>query len=238
MIVWIASYPRSGNTFLRILLHRLYGVPTYVIYDIDGVANRIGSEPMGFRERPVSVKQMRNASEVYFVKTHRQRQIPVEHSDRAIYLVRDGRDSIVSWARLTTEKLLDADDYDSRYEEELQAMITRESGGTSGWGRNVLSWLAPQGTPLAVQTELRFEELIADPVGSVHRAVAATALDLQTIDGAHIPSFEELQQIDSGFFRRGIPGAHRTEMSDTLHDLFWAQTDNARAMALLGYPVR
>ena len=26
MIVWIASYPRSGNSLFRIALHRLYGV--------------------------------------------------------------------------------------------------------------------------------------------------------------------------------------------------------------------
>jgi len=25
VIVWLASYPRSGNTLLRIVLHRLYG---------------------------------------------------------------------------------------------------------------------------------------------------------------------------------------------------------------------
>ena len=35
VIVWLASYPRSGNTFLRIVLHRLYGVPTYSVYDDD-----------------------------------------------------------------------------------------------------------------------------------------------------------------------------------------------------------
>ena len=29
MIVWLASYPRSGNTFFRILLHHLYRLPTY-----------------------------------------------------------------------------------------------------------------------------------------------------------------------------------------------------------------
>ena len=33
MIVWLASYPRSGNTFLRVVLHNVYGVATYVRYD-------------------------------------------------------------------------------------------------------------------------------------------------------------------------------------------------------------
>lgn len=56
MIVWLASYPRSGNTFRRIVLHRLYGVPTYVVYDVDGVAQQIGPELMGFRERPADLR--------------------------------------------------------------------------------------------------------------------------------------------------------------------------------------
>ena len=51
MVVWLASYPRSGNTFLRIVLHRLYGVPTYSVYDDDDpVAQRVGPD-LGFAEK-------------------------------------------------------------------------------------------------------------------------------------------------------------------------------------------
>ena len=43
MIVWLASYPRSGNTFLRVVLHNVYGVSTYSVYeDNDPVAQRVG----------------------------------------------------------------------------------------------------------------------------------------------------------------------------------------------------
>src|SRR5262252_5675644 len=34
--IWLASYPRSGNTFLRILLQNLFRLPTYSIYNIEG----------------------------------------------------------------------------------------------------------------------------------------------------------------------------------------------------------
>lgn len=55
---------------------------------------------MDARDRPASFDQMRASSEVYFVKTLRQRTDPViTEVDRAICLVRDGRDCIVSWAR-------------------------------------------------------------------------------------------------------------------------------------------
>ena len=52
VIVWVASFPRSGNTFLRIILNRLYGVRTSVVYDVDGVAVRLGSDLVGFEEAP------------------------------------------------------------------------------------------------------------------------------------------------------------------------------------------
>jgi hypothetical protein len=58
MLVWVASFPRSGNTFLRIVLHRFYGVRTSVIYDGDGVADRLGSDMIGFEERPGTIDAM------------------------------------------------------------------------------------------------------------------------------------------------------------------------------------
>lgn len=232
MIVWVASYPRSGNTFFRIALNRLYGVPTYVVYDTDGVAERLGPELMGFRERPTELRRMRAASEPYFVKTHRQLQDPVGSGDKAIYLVRDGRDCVVSWARLNSEQFLGDHDYDRRFADEATAMITRRSGGTSHWGRNVLSWLE---SPEPVPFLLRYEELIADPLHSVRKAVSAVLPELQPIDGAYLPSFAELQELDGRFFRSGTTGTHRAELLPRLHDLFWQQSENADAMNLVGY---
>lgn len=52
MIVWLSSFPRSGNTFLRIVLHRMYGLRTSVVYDYDGVAERIGRLLVGYEDRP------------------------------------------------------------------------------------------------------------------------------------------------------------------------------------------
>jgi hypothetical protein len=84
MLVWLASYPRSGNTFLRIVLHRLYGARTSVIYDVDGVAERLGPEMVGFEERPGSLAAMRASAQVHFVKTHRRRDDDVDDRDKAI----------------------------------------------------------------------------------------------------------------------------------------------------------
>jgi hypothetical protein len=114
VIVWVSSFPRSGNTFLRIVLKHLYGVRTSVVYDVDGVAQRLGADMVGFTERPATTEVMRASDEVHFVKTHRQRDDQIDETDPAICLVRDGRDALVSWARLTSE----ADS--GRYQSELR----------------------------------------------------------------------------------------------------------------------
>jgi hypothetical protein len=102
MIVWLASYPRSGNTFLRIVLDRVYGAHSSVVYDTDGVAERLGREFVGFKER-ADVEAARRDEAIHFIKTHRQRDERVHHEDRVICLVRDGRDALVSYARMLSE---------------------------------------------------------------------------------------------------------------------------------------
>jgi hypothetical protein len=227
VIVWVPSFPRSGNTFLRIVLKQLYGVRTSVVYDVDGVAERLGAEMVGFIERPAAIEVMRESSEVHFVKTHRQRDGQIAETDPAICLVRDGRDALVSWARQRSE----ADG--GRYETELQQMVTRRDRvGTGGWGRNVLSWLQP---PAPHRVLLRYEDLVRNPRTNVERAVATVAPRLRPLPNARIPSFSELQRADDRFFRRGHTATHRDELPDELHELFWSQPDNSAAMRLLGY---
>ena len=233
MIVWLASFPRSGNTFFRIALHRLYQVPTYVVYDVDGVAAQIGTELMDARERPGTFQQMRDSDEVYFVKTHRQRNDPViADEDRAICLVRDGRDCVVSWARLNTKHLAGANDYEERFAEEARSIITRRTGGTAGWGQNVLSW-NQSADPAPVW--VRFEDLITAPQATVDAAVSKSAPGQARVEHAQLPAFKELRGHDPEFFRSGTTGTHQAELPADLHDLFWEQSENATAMQLMGY---
>jgi len=227
VIVWLASFPRSGNTFLRILLDRLYGVKSSTVYDVDGVARRLGEGFVGYADRPASYAAMRASDEVHFVKTHRQRDADVDETDRAICLVRDGRDSLVSWARMMSED--DPAGFDLR----LREMIERDTPiGTGSWGKNVLSWLQPAAPQRIV---LRYDELIAEPIARVTEAMADLAPQLQRLEPADAPGFAELRQTDARFFRRGVVGSHRDELPADLHELFWSRAGNAEAMALLGF---
>ena len=227
MIVWVASFPRSGNTFLRIVLHRLYGLRTSVVYDVDGVAARVGVDLVGFEERPASIDAMRADGDPHLVKTHNPRDERIDDADRAICLVRDGRDALVSWARQRTEG--DA----PVFEAELRTRIDPpEEVGAGTWGPNVLSWLTP---PAPHRRLLRYEELVGDPTRAVTRTVAALLPELTPSADARLPTFAELRLVDDRFFRRGHTGTHLDEMPDDLHQLFWSRPDNAAAMRLLGY---
>src|SRR5262245_61488963 len=102
MIVWLASYPRSGNTFLRAALHGLYGCQSIDRY----TANRpLSSQvPYGFSMRlpkDTSLEELAKSNSLYAVKTH---DLPSSDCHPAIYLVRDGRDALVSYAWLALKK--------------------------------------------------------------------------------------------------------------------------------------
>src|SRR5262245_5929563 len=106
MITWLASYPRSGNSFFRIVLKHLYAIPTYEAYNLD-LANPIFAglaEIVGHKPNPATLEEMAQSGQHYIVKTH---ELPRDDYP-AIYLVRDGRDAIVSHANyaLRTEQEL------------------------------------------------------------------------------------------------------------------------------------
>jgi hypothetical protein len=227
MLVWVASFPRSGNTFLRIALHRLYGIRTSVVYDIDGVAQRLGPRTVGFEARPASIAEMRTSDLQHFVKTHRRRDDDVRDGDRVICLVRDGRDALVSWARQRCEEP------GRDFRAELERMLVLDKPrGTGSWGDTTLSWLQP---PMPHRAVLRYEHLVSDPQGAVRGVLSELDLRQALVAGASVPSFAQLRLLDPSFFRRGMVGSYRDEMPDDLHRLFWSRRDNAMAMALLGY---
>ena len=227
MIVWLASFPRSGNTYLRIALNRMFGVRSSVAYDYDGVARRLGEDFVGVAAGAGDRDALRSSNAIDFINTHRQRDGAIKEVDRAICLVRDGRDALVSYARLISE------DEPGKFDQLLADMIQQPSSrGTGSWGANVLSWLQPARPERVV---MRFEDLVQMPTRVVQEAMGAVAPSLAPLEGAVVPDFDFLSSHDSGFFRRGISGSWRDEMPTKLHDLFWARPENQAAMQALGY---
>lgn len=222
-VVWLASFPRSGNTFFRILLKELSGIETYSIHD-DRLSQRIGlAGTVG--HRPLASLPSSPASTPSFVKTHR---VP-DDTEPAIYLVRDGRDALVSYARYRVayrSKPGRARSVDSELRDLIEGL-----GPFGKWASHVFAWTRDRrgGTT----TLVRFEDLIARPVEVLRDALAETDTGLEVLEAGTIPTFEELHDRWPDFFRKGEAGTWRTEMSEEIQDLFWAT--NGDAMTYLGY---
>lgn len=233
MIVWLASYPRSGNTYYRLLLHHLYGQCTYSQYN-DALFMEMGAQGIiGHEQLPAPLSELDGEARLYFVKTH---DLPVDHRP-AICLVRDGRDVMVSFARYNKTYAPNQPDRASNpqpvdaetFSTSLRKLIT-VSKQFGGWSRNVLSWLSrDRGAGLVV---VRYEDLLRDPAGELVRSLGVLNISFERGGGA-LPSFEELHRRWPEFFRKGKTGSWREEMTDELHELFWQH--HGDAMRALGY---
>jgi hypothetical protein len=71
MITWLASYPRSGNTFFRVLLNQRYGITTFSAHNDLNFDMMPGiSDAIGHMKLPGPLEEMDGSGEVYVVKTH------------------------------------------------------------------------------------------------------------------------------------------------------------------------
>jgi len=233
MIVWLASYPRSGNTFYRVLLNHLYGIKTYGRKN-DETIERIGaSDVVGHELLPAPLEDLRKEKNVYIVKTHRQ----PEDDGPAIYIMRDGRDALVSYARFRVwrrpkvgvpDGLMKMIGLKTRFERTLRNLIVNKRYG--GWNDHVLNWTLKR--KAGKTFHLKFEDLIQDPGPWLKKGFETLNVEAAPVGGA-IPSFQELNQKWPDYFRKGKVGSWREEMSSEMHDLFWKH--NAEAMDAFSY---
>ena len=228
MILWIASYPRSGNTFLRVVLKTAFGLPSDSLYaeksDVPGLMREVREGLVPGR----SLSDMAHSADLCCVKTH---DLPGDDDFPAIYVVRDGRDALVSYAHYALEIV---EGQPAPPDAALLAML-RTLVSTNvhfgGWARNIDAWESRKG-PTQV---IRFEDLIVDPVPIVERALAGLGMHSQST-ASRLPSFAELRERSPTFFRVGRVGSHRDELPQELEELFWSRS--AGAMRRYGYAPR
>jgi hypothetical protein len=90
--VWLASYPRSGNTYLRSILWTCFGLQTGSIYRNDLRGDPAVSQQAGHFEGAAHGQFSADFLRLPLVKTH---GLPVDDR-KAIYIVRNGRDCCCS----------------------------------------------------------------------------------------------------------------------------------------------
>jgi len=226
MLAWIASYPRSGNSFFRLALFRLHGHRS-VREQTRGVKPPGSSGLENDLWTELTDAEMAAGDGVYFVKTH---ELPRESTNPAIYLVRDGRDSLVSyaWFSLVQHQGVPREEVTpQRFREALFNAMTDPRGPYGTWGSNVLAWLGRPRTHVA-----KFEEFIRAPEACISEALRALALPGECLDG-RVPAFEELQAARPHHYRRGAVGSWQDEFPADLLDQFWRL--HGEAMEAAGY---
>jgi hypothetical protein len=220
VIVWLASYPRSGSTLLRTVIRRVFGSVTYSVYDDP---NDIGADPaiaeaVGHvnhgRAMAEFIAEARASSQRYLVKTHE----PPPDDSPAIYVVRDGRAAIVSLFHYWQEIL--------RRPMTLERAVLGDLY-SGAWADHLASW-RPLQRPNT--TLVRYELLARGDRESI--ATIGNVLGLVST-GANAPRFEDLNRLDARFFRAGSDRKNIDELDARCPELFWLR--HGAAMVDVGY---
>lgn len=218
-MISLVSYPRSGNTFLRNVLHKVYGIESKTFHD------EAHGPDEGWEQSPV-------------VKTHLlPHQLPESLRKRPIvYLIRDGRDATVSLAHHRCDVIDPGSDFSQNLRE---ATYAAEGSHFSGWSHHTKTWVRQ------ADIIIRFEDLIREPITQIERL--RPYLDLPKPDRDNLPTFEDLKagkaeygtgnaigkDLSQFWFRKGKVNAWKSEMNENQQRLFWHL--HGEVMGVFGY---
>ena len=185
-LVWIASYPKSGNTWMRAFLHNYIRQPD-APYDINRLTDLTAADVNAERyrrhdPRPASrytvadVQRMRPlvhrdltalAPTLVFVKTHNARMqvasvplITPEVTAGAIYIVRDPRDIAVSYSRHRGRSIDDTIAFMADAEAATGGTDAKVYEHLASWSAHANSWMDPPDPRVRV---VRYEAMVSAP---------------------------------------------------------------------------
>lgn len=192
-IIWLASFPKSGNTWIRSLLAH-YFMPSGKAPDINSLRNFTTADVRqdffdAAAQKPYRGKGLEDWAKVrpqalrliagakpgkHFVKTHCKPVnflgtdlIPPEVTAGAIYIIRNPFDVAPSFARHTS---IDLDEAIARMANPDNIMGT-ETGiydAIGRWDEHVTAWTTAPGLPRVV---LRYEDLLNKPAKTVEKVM-------------------------------------------------------------------
>jgi hypothetical protein len=214
--VFIVGYPKSGNTWMQYLVaSAFYGMDLQVASDalVQDLAPDVHFKKFFKPYFPVT-----------FFKSH---FLPRPDYRRVIYLLRDGRDVMVSYWHYLEGLCGKKMDF-------LELVQTGEGLFPCKWHEHVASWLAnPHGAQMIT---VRYEDLIKDAAAELRRIGEFAGLPRKTgvLEAAvRSSSFPAMKQREASFawenpqipknkqfVRRGQIGSHRDEMPPAVREAF------------------
>lgn len=194
MIFWLASYPRSGNTLLRTVLYQCLGYGSFNDEIDPRVREQVAlsdsvERTFGHMELPgpweAFYPDATAAPVARFVKTH----LGPRDSQRAIYVVRDGRSALASYAKF----------HQRFHAERAKSLIDLVLGDDyyGGWSEHYRAWTRRGGETLVV----KYEELAQASPQLVER-LAKFVGHAGEVREWHNP-FDRQHEDNPAFFRAG-----------------------------------
>jgi hypothetical protein len=273
-IVWLASYPRSGNTWTRSFIHNLAkilageneeqdinGMTQFSVWDISKpfYTSILGFAPT--EENHQQIAEVRHQVHQHiadsfeglvFVKTHQAMVIDRSHptinfavTSAAAYMIRNPLDVVISMSHhfdCTLDKAIDimgTAGYQTRVDEKAVYEIY------GSWSEHVWSWTR---TPHSAIHVMRYEDMLADPMGSLGNLAKHLRLDasptqiglaierstfkrLQAQEEKH--GFLERPKQSARFFREGRAGQWKEVLTPA--QVSRLVRDHGEQMARFGY---
>lgn len=224
MIIWLVSYPRSGNTLTRSVFNHYFGLGSLSIH---GDLTDIGSNPelgalVGHIEgnhRTIDLDKLRADEKPHLIKTHDLPNEMMQDNDTYIHIVRDGRDSALSYLRYLRRIARHTD-------VTLSDVVSgRVMFGT--WGQHCVRW--GQSNPTTYR-RFRFEDIITDIPGFAQQLSEVLGIPANT---EPFPDIAKFQKAGPGFIGAGKAGNWQTEFSE--HEVALFDFHNNCAMRYMGY---
>jgi len=210
MIIWLASYPRSGNSLFRKILTESFGLDTFTQSDI--ISKKYDWEQF--------CQESTQSQKMFLVKTH----FPPKDDQPFIYIVRDGRSVIQSYKKY----------YENFIPQRQTALLKLIMGDDiyGGWSSHFYSWLQRKNTKNLL---LRFDELV-NPTPEVLSKIGEF-LNFKGEIKPFINRFSEYNKKDPKFYREGKVHFQPNEEWNDLIDAFFYKV-HGKLMKELGYPIK
>ncbi len=229
--VFLISYPKSGNTWLRYLIANLIKGEAVEYHELESYI------PSIYR----SIEKIQSASGPRIIKSH---EAGYEKGMKVVYVVRDGRDALVSYYHF----LKDVKSYTGSFSEFLNSSLHSESYGS--WGQHVLNAIEYKNEAPNNVLILKYEDVKLNSESMLKKV--ASFIGLQDISDNDIKkavensSFNKLkkeQETKGGttvfkdkkinFFRKGTTEQWKEYFSE--EDLNKFIQNNKKALTLIGY---
>jgi Sulfotransferase domain len=252
-LVWLASYPKSGNTWLRAFLANYFidgpepvsinemqkissgdsSAPAYADLGRCSPATLSAAQVVALRER--HLERISHNGQTNFVKTHNAHiriggrwLIPARLTRAAIYIIRDPRDLVLSYADHFGLDTAGAAAAIASAQNRVPTNSRTVMQFLGNWSDHVKRWARAKEFPVLV---LRYEDMLADPEACFERvlrqigapvdaAVLAQATRFSSFDvlaaQEEETGFREKGAPQARFFRKGVSGQWRDALPDDI----------------------